>query len=80
MSKNLQSKLTELLESGELFQIVDDSLSLRQVLYKLGFSAKGQYGQLVKQFLLSNDFDTSHFTASGRPKLKQITKTCPCCF
>lgn len=80
MSKNLINKLNEGIDSGSLFQYVDDSLAVSQVLNKLGFSNKGQYVKIVREFLLENDIDISHFTPNGTPKARKITKTCPCCF
>ena len=79
MSKNLISKLHSTLESGELFKFVDDSLATVQVLDKIGFSSKGQYVQIVRQFLLDNEIDISHFTPNGRPLVPKIKKTCPVC-
>jgi len=79
MSKNLINKLYSTIESGELFKFVDDSLAVSQVLDKLGFSNKGQYVQIVRQFLLDNDIDLSHFTPNGRPLVPKITKVCPVC-
>ncbi len=79
MSKNLIAKLEASLDSGELLQLVDDSLASKHVLIKLGFSSKGQYVGIVKKFLDDNDIDTSHFTTNGLPKVQQIEKTCLCC-
>lgn len=80
MSKNLNKKLVEATESGVLFEYVDNSLAVVQVLDKLGFSNKGQYVAIVRAFLLENDIDISHFTANGKPKVARVVKTCPCCF
>ncbi len=79
MSKNLINKLFNTLDSGYLFLYVDESLAVSQVLYKLGFSDKGQYVQIVRQFLQDNDIDTSHFTPNGRPLISKIQKVCPVC-
>lgn len=79
MSKNLLNKLFSTLESGELFKLVDDSLATVQVLDKLGFSNKGQYVQIVRQFLLNNEISIEHFTPNGRPLVSKITKICPVC-
>lgn len=80
MSKNLINKLFDSLDSGQLLEIVDNSLATRQVLDKLGYSSKGQYVQIVHQFLLDNEIDISHFTSNGKPKVSRLIKTCPCCF
>lgn len=80
MSKNLNKKLVDTLNSGLLFEYVDNSLAILQVLDKLGFSNKGQYGIIVRTFLLENDIDITHFTSNGRPKVQKQVKTCPCCF
>lgn len=79
MSKNLLSRLSESLDSGELLQIADDSLANKHVLTKLGFSSKGQYVTIVRKFLEENDVDTSHFTTNGLPKVFKILKYCLCC-
>ena len=79
MSKNLLSKLEAKLNTGELFEIVDNSLAASQVLYALGYAKKGQYISIVKQYLIDNDIDTSHFTSNGKPALKLIKKVCPVC-
>lgn len=79
MSKNLIAKLQAALDSGELFEIADSSLSYVQVLRSIGFSNKGQYVGIVRDFLHSNDVDTQHFTATGKPRPQIITKTCLCC-
>jgi hypothetical protein len=79
MSKNLINKLYAVLDSGELFSFVDESLAVVQVLEKIGFSNKGQYVQIVRQFLFDNEIDTSHFTPNGRPLVPKITKVCPVC-
>lgn len=79
MSKILLSKLEESLSSGILLQFVDDSLAITHVLAKLGYAKKGQYLQIVSQFLSENDIDVSHFTSNGKPKAEKIEKTCLCC-
>lgn len=79
MSKNLLNKLNTSLNNGELFKLVDDSLAVSQVMQKLGFSNKGQYISITKQFLLDNDVDISHFTPNGQPLISLIEKICPVC-
>ena len=79
MSKNLISILNASLNSGELLELVDESFSSSEVLEKLGFSKKGQYVTIVRDFLISNDVDISQFTPNGRPKVPPIIKTCLCC-
>jgi 5-methylcytosine-specific restriction endonuclease McrA len=80
MSQNLFLKLNTTIESGELFKLVDSSLSARQVLSKLGYSTKGQYVKIVRKYLEENNVDISHFTVNGQPFVLTIEKTCPCCF
>ncbi len=65
MSKNLVSKLEGMLSTGELLKIVDECNASSQVLYRLGFSNKGQYVKIVKEFLLSNDVCIKHFKPNG---------------
>lgn len=79
MSKNLLAKLNSTFASGELFEFVDGSLSATQVLYKLGFSNKGQYVKIVKDYLVDNELDTAHFTYNGVSKIVTLEKICPCC-
>ena len=79
MSKILMSKLNNALVYGEIFNYVDDSLSVAQVLNKLGYAKKGQYITIVKQFLEDNEIDTSHFTINGIPPLKFEQRKCVCC-
>lgn len=79
MSKNLLNRLNETLTSGILFEYVDQSLASMQVLRKLGFSEKGQYNRIVKDFLIDNDIDISHFTARGVPPPINLVKICICC-
>lgn len=79
MSKVLLKKLDQTLASGELFEYVDASLSTAQVLYKLGYSKKGQYISIVKSFLDDNEVDTSHFTVNGIPQLRFEKRVCVCC-
>jgi hypothetical protein len=79
MSRLLLSKLNNTLASGELFQYVDDCLSVAQVLSKLGYAKKGQYISIVKEFLGDNEIDTSHFTVNGKPPLKFEKRQCLCC-
>lgn len=79
MSKNLIQKLDQALSTGELLQFADDSYASSQVLTKLGFSTKGQYVGIVKQYLIDNDVDIDHFTANGLPKVEKITKQCINC-
>lgn len=79
MSKNLLKKLQETLDSGELLEIVDNSLAVKQVQLAIGFSCKGQYIAIVRQFLLDNDIDISHFTSNGHPAKQLVTKKCLCC-
>lgn len=79
MSKVLLRKLEEHIDSGHLLEIVDESLAVVQVLRKLGFSEKGQYVSIVREFLTLNDIDTSHFTPNGKPKTGFIEKECLCC-
>lgn len=78
MSKILLSKLDKAYSSGVLFEYVDDSFATTQVLAKLGFSGKGQYVKIVRNFLIENDIDISHFTTNGKASVK-ITKICPIC-
>lgn len=79
MSKNLIKILTDKLDTGELLEIVDQVLAGTQVLAKLGFSNKGQYVIIVRNFLLDNDIDISHWTSNGKPKAVLIEGTCPVC-
>lgn len=79
MSKNLLAKLSTLLDTTELLQIVDDSLSATQVLRCVGFAEKGQYVAIVREFLLRNDVNTKHFTANGVPKTVRLDKQCINC-
>lgn len=79
MSKNLMIKLNEALDSGVLFEYVDESLASMQVLRKLGFSDKSLYNKIVKEFLIDNEIDISHFTATGKRPSSSIVKICICC-
>lgn len=79
MSKILINKLNETLDSGILLQYVDDSFAVSQVLSKLGYSKKGQYVTLVKEFLESNYIDTSHFTSNGHRPTNFVERKCLCC-
>jgi len=79
MSKILINKLSQAIESGSLFEYVDTSLSVAQVLNKLGYANKGQYNTIVKQFLDENELDTSHFTINGQERLKFEKRKCLCC-
>jgi hypothetical protein len=78
MSKILNNKLNEYLNSGQLLEIVDRSLSNSEVLRQLGYSEKGQYVSIIKQFLIDNEVDFSHFTSNGKPSTL-ITKICLNC-
>lgn len=79
MSKPLQAKFISTLEDLSLLQIVDDSLSASQVLFKLGYAAKGQYVSLLKQFLFDNEIDFSHWTSNGQPRIPLLEKKCIHC-
>ena len=79
MSKNLLKKLQESLDSGELLDIVDKSLAIKQVQMSIGFSDKGQYISIVRKFLVDNDIDISHFTVNGKPPKQFVVKSCICC-
>lgn len=79
MSKNLLNKLQEKLDSGELLELVDTSFAVLQVQRALGFSDRGQYAKIVREFLISNDVDISHFTPNGVAPVKPIEKQCLCC-
>lgn len=79
MSKILIRKLEILLSTGELLEIVDSQLSATGVLDILGYTKKGQYISIVREWLISNDIDISHWTGNGKPKLLKIEKICPVC-
>ena len=79
MSKPLIARLNTLLNSGELLEIVDNSLSSLAVLKAIGYSEKGQYVGIVRQFLVDNEIEVSHFTPNGKPKQTILEKTCPVC-
>lgn len=79
MSKPLQAKFNLTLENLSLLQIVDDCLSATQVLDKLGYSAKGQYVTLLKNFLNENDIDYSHWTSNGQSRQEPLRKNCIHC-
>ncbi len=79
MSKILLSKLNKSLDNGELLKIVADALAASQVLAKMGYSAKGQYVKLVKEFLNENKVPIDHWTPNGRPITEVISKKCPVC-
>lgn len=79
MSKPLIARLNSLLDSGELLEIVDNSLSSLAVLKAIGYSEKGQYVGIVRQFLIDNEIETSHFTPTGKPRLVVLEKVCPVC-
>lgn len=79
MSKPLLIKLNDLLNTGELLSLVDKVYSAPQVLTEIGYSKKGQYSKIVKEYCLSNDIDISHWTANGSPPARLIQKECLCC-
>lgn len=79
MSRVLQKKLDNLLDTGELFELVDNTCSTSDLLRRLGYSDKGQYIKLVKEFLASNDVDFSHWRQGGNKSAVFLEKTCPVC-
>lgn len=78
MSKKLTTVLVSKLDTGELLSIIDESLSATEVLRKLGYSNKGQYVSVVREFIHNNDIYIGHFTTNGKPS-NIITKKCICC-
>lgn len=57
------------LDSGNLLQFVDESFCPSQLLKKLGYSENiDKYKPIIREFLSSNEVDTSHWTGNGRPK------------
>lgn len=79
MSKPLQKLMQETLDSLELIEYVDNSLSAREVLSKLGYAGKGQYVTLLKSFLDLNEIVYTHWTSNGKPKLLTQKKNCINC-
>lgn len=80
MSKNLIDKLNKTLDSGLLLEIVDSVFCVSDVCRKIGYSDRGAYLKIIREYLINNEVDISHFTGNGKPKNLPITKTCPACF
>lgn len=79
MSKKLVQTLNNLLDSCELLQLVDESTSCSNLLVKMGFTQKGDWSRIVKEFLLQNDVDISHFVTGGLPRKTPAYGICPVC-
>lgn len=79
MSKVLYNKLESLLNTGELLNLVDNSYSCLDLLRKLGYSEKGQYNKIVKQFIVDNEIDFSHWRKGGSKLASYLEKVCPVC-
>lgn len=67
------------LAAGTLQDIVLNSLSATEVISKLGYSKKGQYIKLTREFLIANGISTDNWTRNGKPKPAATTKECPVC-
>ena len=79
MRTNFKEKVTNLMSDGTLLEIVDNSLSSSEVLLKLGYTKKGQYVTWLREYLIDNEVDISHWTANGKPLVSKVIKTCPAC-
>lgn len=79
MSKVLFQKLESLLGSGELLSMVDNSYSSLDLLRRIGYSEKGQYNKIVKEFIVANDIDFSHWRKGGNSLAHYLEKKCPVC-
>lgn len=79
MSKVFDRLLQEKLNSTELFNIVDSSISAADVVRKLGYAVKGILTSKVIDFLNINEIDHSHFRINGSKKAGYINKICPVC-
>lgn len=79
MSKVLLNKLKDSFEKGDLLSFVEESFSVSQVLLALGYKTKGQYISIVRNYLLDNNIDISHFTSTGKPIVLMKVNTCLNC-
>jgi ribosomal protein S27AE len=79
MSRVFDKLLEEKLNSTELFEIVDNSISAADVVRKLGYAVKGLLTSKVISFLTANEIDYSHFRINGSKKPGYIHKLCPVC-
>lgn len=79
MSKPLLQKLENALNSGELFEWADICISNTEILAKLGYSGKGQYCGIVRDFLQSKDIDCSHFIVGGKVRQTPTHAICAVC-
>jgi hypothetical protein len=79
MSKPLQKIMQESIDSLVLIDYVDNSLSAREVLGKLGYTGKGQYVTLLKSFLDTYSIDYTHWTSNGKERVTPVKKNCVVC-
>lgn len=80
LSKVLANRLVNLLDTGELLEMVDSVLAGNQLLVKLGYKPTlDKYLPGIKQFLIDNDVDFSHWTKNGRPSAIVYNKVCLGC-
>lgn len=79
MGANFKNKVIDLMTDGTLLELVDGSLSSTEVVLKLGYTKKGQYITWLREYLIDNDVDISHWTANGKPLVSKITKNCLGC-
>lgn len=80
ISTRLLQKLEKLLDTGELLEMVDSVLACNQLLVKLGYKPSlDKYNAGIRQFLIDNDVDFSHWTKNGLPSAKTYNKICLGC-
>jgi ribosomal protein S27E len=79
MSKLFMNKLESSYTSGELVNLIRNSLALVSVTRALGYSDHGRYTKILKDYCNLRSIDISHFTFNGLPPSEFLEKNCPQC-
>lgn len=79
----MSKELIKLLESDKAFSLINslskECLSASDLLRKLQFSTSGRNIRAVKDYLIFNRIDFSHWTKNGVRSAPIINKICPVC-
>lgn len=79
MSAEFRKLIEGLVDTGQLYELADEAFSASDIIRKLGYSVSGNRTVLLKEIIVDNDIDTSHWRVNGTKPSKQVTLNCPVC-
>jgi len=79
MQKTFKQKVQELVDSGEIYLIIDRVFSASDIVRLLGYTVSGDRTKNINEIVLQCDADTSHWRINGKKPVEIVKIECPVC-